>query len=284
MEGHGNRYEDDAMTGGARERKRDPVVWTPELDTIIREGYARGWSGALQAINKIQQLHPKWRSHVVWERAAQLGFAAEYVKDRPPWSAADDAHLMDFVGEHSIRALAGWLHRSRSSVRSRLWTLGQRSRVQDNYTQAGLARDLRISPKALRRWEAAGILKRRDGRITHESFRDFCKRYGSEIEYGTLDKGMQDWLKDNTDFIPCPAPATKRQAFRQHLQRVGVCPHCGRQTRGNAHERHVRACFKKLAGGRNEHSGSPRGSPDLHSSADSTTKPSAAWRHSRNEG
>ena len=87
MEGHGN---DDGRNGmrDVADSRRDPVLWTPELDAIVREGYARGWSGAREAINKIQQLHPKWRSHVVWERAEQLGVAGKYLKDRAPWSAA----------------------------------------------------------------------------------------------------------------------------------------------------------------------------------------------------
>ena len=55
----------------------DGVVWTPELDAIVREGYARGWSGAREAINRIQSLHPKWFSHLIWDRAEQLGFQEE---------------------------------------------------------------------------------------------------------------------------------------------------------------------------------------------------------------
>ena len=81
MKGQGNGNEDHGLSGAAAvtDSKRDPVVWSPELDAIIREGYARGWSGAREAINKIQSLHPKWRSHNVWERAKELGFDQKYV-------------------------------------------------------------------------------------------------------------------------------------------------------------------------------------------------------------
>ena len=44
-----------------------------------------------------------------------------------------------------------------------------------------LARDLRVSPKMVRHWEAAGVLQRRAGRITHESLELFLRKCGSEI-------------------------------------------------------------------------------------------------------
>ena len=88
-------------------------MWTPKLDAIIREGYARGWSGAWEAINKIQSLHPKWRSHNIWERAKELGFDQRYVQKRPPWSDADDALLRDFAQEFSVKAIARLLIEAR---------------------------------------------------------------------------------------------------------------------------------------------------------------------------
>ena len=91
------------VDAGENQDGQEGVVWTPELDAIVREGYARGWSGAREAINRIQSLHPKWRSHLIWDRATRLGFQKEYVLERPPWSAADDAALMDFAQEQSVR-------------------------------------------------------------------------------------------------------------------------------------------------------------------------------------
>ena len=248
MEGHGNG--DDGRNGvrDAADSRRDPVVWSPELDAIIREGYARGWSGAREAINNIQRLHPKWRSHVVWERAEQLGVAGKYLKERAPWSTADDAMLMDFAQEHSAATLAQWLHRSETAVRWRFSVLGASARVKDNYTQLDLARDLRVSPKTVRRWEAAGLLVRRDGRITHESLEELCKGCASEINYDGLDKEMQRWLRDCAGFVAAQAQPAAENGFRKHLERVRVCPWCGRRTRGNAHGRHVKACAGKARG------------------------------------
>jgi hypothetical protein len=247
MKGQGNGNEDDdrSATGAAVDSKRDLVVWTPELDAIIREGYARGWCGAREAINKIQQLHPKWRSHLIWERAEHLGVAGRHVNERPPWSASDDAMLMDFAQEQSVGTLARWLHRTKASVRWRFSVLGESARVRDNYTQEELARDLRVSPKTVRNWVTAGVLELRDGRITHESLEEFCQKHPSEIHFEILDKEMQRWLKECAGFDPAQRQPKNGSGPLKHLQKVGVCPWCGRKTRGNAHGRHLKACGPK---------------------------------------
>jgi len=196
---------DAGLDGGRNEARKDPVVWTPKLDAIIREGYARGWSGAWEAINKIQSLHPKWRSHNIWERAKELGFDQRYVQKRPPWSAADDALLRDFAQEQSARMIARLLHRSERSVRWRFAILGESCKVQDNYSQEELARDLCVSPKTVRHWEESGFLERRDGRITHESLEEFCRKHASEINYAALDREMQRWLREDVGFVPAKA-------------------------------------------------------------------------------
>jgi DNA-binding XRE family transcriptional regulator len=238
--------EEVGVAGAVQPAPGKEVVWTPELDVILREGYARGWAGARQALDKIQRLRPKWRSYIIWERALQLGFRREYVVKRPPWSAADDAALMDFAQEQSIETIAGWLHRPAMAVRKRFSKLRESARVQDNYTQLELARDLRVSPKTVRRWEAAGVLKRKAGRITHESLELFLRKCGSEINYDALDEEMQEWLRDCAGFVPPGEQQTARGGVRKHLDRVGVCPRCGRKTRGNAHGRHVKSCAKKV--------------------------------------
>jgi len=247
MEGQGNRDDDENRhgNGAVAESGRDPVLWTPELDAIIRQGYARGWHGAQDAINKVQQLHPKWRSHVIWERAQELGFAGRYVKERPPWSASDDAMLMDFAQEQSVGTLARWLHRSKAAVRWRFSVLGESARVRDNYTQEELARDLRVSPKTVRRWVTAGALERRDGRITHESLEEFCRKHGSEINFEVLDKEMQRWLIEDAGFVPGERRPVETRGVLKHLERIAVCPLCRRAVRGNAHTRHLKACARK---------------------------------------
>ena len=240
------QIRDGMVPGEKNETRRDSVMWTAELDAIVREGYSRGWAGAKEAINKVQSLRPKWRSHNVWDRARQLGFDSNYVQERPPWSAADDDVLRDFAREQSVRTIARWLHRSEAAVRGRFAKLGESARVQDNYTQKELARDLRVSPKTVRRWEAVGLLERRDGRITHESLQEFCRHHASEINHELLDKEMQGWLRDYAGFVPADKLLQKGRAALKHLQKVGVCPQCGRRTRGNAHARHLKACARKV--------------------------------------
>jgi len=249
MEDHANGDQEDSRSAAeaTADSRRDPVVWSPELDAIIREGYTRGWRGAREAIDKIQRLRPKWRSHAIWERAKQLGVTGRYVKERPPWSASDDAMLMDFAQEQSVGTIAHWLHRSQAAVRWRFAVLHQSARVRDNYTQEDLARDLRVSPKTVRRWEAEGILKRRDGRITHESLEEFCQKHGSQINFDILDKEMQRWLKEDAGFVPGGKQRERDDRVLKHLKKVGVCPWCRRRTRGNAHARHVEACARKSA-------------------------------------
>jgi DNA-binding transcriptional regulator YiaG len=263
--------------------KRDPVVWTPELDAILREGYARGWAGAREAINKIQTLYPKWRSYIIWKRAKDLGLNQKNVQERPPWSDSDDALLRDFAQELSVKAIGRLLHRSERSVRWRFARLGESCRVRDNYSQEELARDLRVSPKTVRRWEKAGFLERRDGRITHESLAEFCRMHASEIDYDALDREMQRWLREDVGFVPVQAEPKNGNGILRHLRKIGVCTWCGRKTRGNAHGRHVEACARK-SGSNSGVEASESQTAVAGSPAAPMTKPSAAQRHSWNEG
>jgi len=248
MKDHGNGRRDYGLSGAtvATKATRDPEVWNSELDAIIMEGYSRGWSGAREAVDKIQKLRPKWRSYIIWNRAEQLGFQQDYVLKRPPWSAADDAALMDFAQEQSIETIAGWLHRPAMAVRKRFSKLRESARVMDNYTQLELARDLRVSPKTVRQWEAAGVLKRRAGRITHESLELFLRKCGSEINYDALDAEIQQWLRESAGYVPPKEQRIGNGRVLKHLDKVRVCPRCGRKTRGNAHWRHVKSCANNV--------------------------------------
>jgi transcriptional regulator with XRE-family HTH domain len=285
MKGQGSESDGPGLSGATTvtDSKRDPVVWTPELNAIILEGYSRGWLGAREAINKIQRSHPKWRSHHVWERAKELGFDQRFVQECPPWSAADDAYLLDFAQEQSVKTIARMLHRSERTVRWRFARLGASCKVQDNYSQEDLARDLRVSPKTVRRWEEAGFLERRDGRITHESLEEFCRNHASEINYDALDREMQRWLREDAGFVPAQKQPKNGNGTLKHLQKVGVCAWCGRKTCGNAHGRHVKACARKNGSSKGvEGSGSQ---PAVaRSPAAPMTKSSVAQRHSWNEG
>ena len=62
---------------------------------------------------------------------------------------------MDFAQEQSAKTIASWLHRTEGAVLERFSRLRESARVRDNYSQLDLARDLRVSPKTVRRWEAA---------------------------------------------------------------------------------------------------------------------------------
>ena len=140
-----------------------------------------------------------------------------------------------------------------------------------------------MSPKTVRRWEEAGFLERRDGRITHESLEEFCRKHASEINYNALDREMQRWLREDAGFVPAQAQPKNGNGILRHLQKVGVCAWCGRKTCGNAHGRHVVACARKNGASKGvEGSGSQ--TAVARSPAAPMTKSSAAQRHSWNEG
>ena len=228
-------------------------TWTPELLEILERGYARGRSGAREAVQEILRCYPDLPRHVIWKRASRLGLTHKADGNETknlcgPWLADEDKFLMQFGGEYSARMIGEKLHRSERAVRLRLLLQIGSSSVRDGYTQSELSRDLGVSPATLRRWVKVESLKLRGRRITDKSFQEFCRAHGSEIDFDKLSREMKGWLTDEMGLIRNPSVEVpdKWHAIRKHARRTRSCPRCGRQIRGNAYFRHVKTCRAKV--------------------------------------
>jgi hypothetical protein len=228
-------------------------TWTPELLEILERGYARGRSGAREAVQEILRCYPNLPRHVIWKRASRLGLTHkaegnETKKQRRRWSADEDKFLMQLGGEYPARMIGEKLHRSERAVRLRLLLQIGSSSVRDGFTQSDLSRDLRVSPATVRRWVKVESLKLRGRRITDKSFQEFCRAHGSEIDFDKISREMKVWLMDEMGLIRNPSVAVpdKWHAIRKHARITRSCPRCGRQIRGNAYFRHVKTCRGKV--------------------------------------
>lgn len=118
---------------------------------------------------------------------------------------------------------------SKSSRADRVWS--------DTATQLGL------SLQTIKHYVTQGKLKLYHPRITERSLRNFCRRYGSLVNYGFLNRETRDWLESSLDFARKGGEALAGQlkTRRKHAEVVRNCA-CGREIRGNAFFRHARRC------------------------------------------
>ena len=156
-------------------------VWSADDDQILSRGYEKGWSGKQEAVRELLKLHPDWRPHLIWRRAAKLHLVQEIVKrgkerSRLAWSENDDRILLNLAGYKKSRFIAKILHRSEAAVRYRLMVLGKSSRVHlEGFARHALARELHLSSGTIQRLIVEGLLEVRDPRITRESLDWLCK-------------------------------------------------------------------------------------------------------------
>jgi hypothetical protein len=150
------------------------TIWGADDETILRDGYRRGWQGKKEAVRELRRRHPGWCPHVIWRRAAKLGLVEQAkrrpVRNRHPWSEEDDRVLLSLAGYKRMRMIAKLLHRSERGVRYRLAVLGKSSRVQlEGYARRTLAEELHFGRRTIQRLIATGLLEVRDPRITPQS-------------------------------------------------------------------------------------------------------------------
>jgi len=130
---------------------------------------------------------PEWKRGDCWRRIRQLRRTPALVNENAaqgagkantgasrragsrPWTAEDDATLLDLAGYEPVNRIAERLNRSERSVRFRLGALGMSARVKDGWSQRGLRKLLRVSRARLRQLVASGMLRVRDPRITAKS-------------------------------------------------------------------------------------------------------------------
>lgn len=89
-----------------------------------------------------------------------------------------------------------------------------------------------------------GVLKLCDPRITEESFRNFCRKYGAMIADDFLNQETRAWLRSCMDFDPAAGKevAKRLTTTRKHALVVRKCEKCGRAIRGNVFFRHFKEC------------------------------------------
>jgi hypothetical protein len=174
------------------------VVWNPDDDRVLREGYARGWSGKQEAVRGLLKRHPDWRPHVIWKRAAKLGLVQRRVgrgqeRSRESWSEHDDQVLLNFTGCKDVRVIGKMLRRSPNAIRSRLRVLGKSSRVhKEGYARRALAEELHLGVQTVQRLIVEGLLEVRDPRITRKSLDDLRKlgRLSDRLRDGAPEAGV----------------------------------------------------------------------------------------------
>ena len=109
---------------------------------------------------------------------------------------------------------------------------------------AEVARTLNVSVETIEKLIAQGVLKLYDPRITEKSFRNFCWRYGSLINYDSLSRETRDWLHSSMDFVRNAGETFARrfQVYRKQTRVVRTCAKCGKDIRGNVFFRHIKQC------------------------------------------
>ena len=330
------------------------AAWTADEDDLLRSGYAKGWAGKKEAVRELLRRHPDWRPHVVWKRAAHLGYVKRSPKrqqerSQHAWSEHDDRILLNLAGYKEVAVIGKMLHRSTNAIRSRLSRLGKSSRVhKEGYAQRALSEELHFGTRTIRRLIAQGLLEVRDPRITRQSLkelssststpvandqlepntadsqtfpatantaerpeilasnpdltktesarssradrvwsetatqlglslqtikdyvaqgklkfydpriterslRNFCRRYGSLLNYDYLNRETREWLASSLDFARKGGEVVARnlETRRKHAYVVRNCA-CGREIRGNAFFRHSRKCGQSARSNRSD--------------------------------
>lgn len=118
----------------------------------------------------------------------------------------------------------------------------RRSRAERVWAEA--AQSLSIPIGTVKTLIAQRVLKLYDPTITDKSFRHFCRRYGSTINYEFLNRETRSWLENSMGFVRDSGQSVPRSlaSLRKHAHIVRQCTKCGHTIRGNAFFRHLKKC------------------------------------------
>lgn len=132
-----------------------------------------------------------------------------------------------------------------------------------SYTFQKAAARLGVTPQRVGELLAQGLLKPYRPRVSEEDLWQFLEKHGWELqpdslEFESLDCEPQRWVKRLPELTLQEAASLARlRAQRTHVETVRICPHCGRQLRGNAWGLHEKRCPQRAG----PQSPSPRSTP-----------------------
>jgi hypothetical protein len=131
-----------------------------------------------------------WESQTASPQNQPLAFDSRKCHARSvsrPWTAEEDAKLLDWAGCEPVIKIAQRLNRSVRAVRFRLGALDMSAKVSDGWSQRALRKLLRMSSAKQRRLVGSGMLRVRDPRITARSLIDFCISQGV-FDHSTVER------------------------------------------------------------------------------------------------
>jgi DNA-binding CsgD family transcriptional regulator len=185
------------------EKKRREYPWTPELDSLLEQGYRVGLAGQRAAIDRIQR-RTGWPRQACWDRARKLGLAQKRPTSPRQWTPIEEECLIDLAGSKNVRLIAKRLNRSVPAVRKRLRRLTEKSaRVRDGLTKRALAELIGRSPKTVQKWIELGWLRgshegknRGDDafRISDEQFLEFWRNHPEQVAVHRWNREGLEWL------------------------------------------------------------------------------------------
>jgi hypothetical protein len=91
------------------------------------------------------------------------------------------------------------------------------------------------------------VLKLYDTTVTEKSFRNFCRSYGSLVNYDFLSRETREWLQSSMDFVRASGESASHRLMplRKHAHIVRRCTKCGHAIRGNIFFSHIKKCGSK---------------------------------------
>lgn len=167
--------------------------WTPAMDDQIAQAYksAATRKHLTSSITRLSAAYGFPRISIM-RRASDTGL--QFVQSRA-WSSMELSFLEDNAGSIGIKKLARQLRRSEASVLTKIFRLGISSKLNEGYTQKGLASMVGVSTYQVSAWIRRGLLALSDDiadRITHESVRHFVVYH---IEEYSLRRVEEWWMK-----------------------------------------------------------------------------------------
>lgn len=152
----------------------------------------------------------------------------------------------------SSTSLTGLLDRRIASAKAAVEcgasaTTRERLNKRRAYSWSSAAKVLGADMEQVRRWIISGELKVVDGFVTERAFQDFCKKPGSELNFGLLGDEVREWLVEGYSMRPLTGNATPIPGNEKHALTIRECPACRRSMRGNIFFRHVKTCKRTEA-------------------------------------